>query len=142
MHQRFQWYRPMERGRRRSLGSHQRVGAFVALGFVALVACGGASRSGPPPAVAPRQPQNAAALCDTGQAQLEQHDYKAAADSLDRCIQADPARAYAYYYAGLAYQQLGDIGSMADRFERFLKLAPDDAPERPRVEAILRSIRE
>jgi len=124
------------------LGSHQRVGAFVALGFVALVACGGASRSGPPPAVAPRQPQNAAALCDTGQAQLEQHDYKAAADSLDRCIQADPARAYAYYYAGLAYQQLGDIGSMADRFERFLKLAPDDAPERPRVEAILRSIRE
>ncbi len=38
----------------------------------------------------------------------------------------------------MAYREIGRIDLMVERFERFIALAPE-APERPRVEAILRS---
>ena len=67
-------------------------------------------------------------------------DFGAAAQALDRTIAVNPTFAYAYYYAGLAYDRLRRADLMANRFEMFLRLAPK-APERPEVDAILRTVR-
>jgi hypothetical protein len=48
--------------------------------------------------------------------------------------------AYAHYYAGLMHYRAKQPDRMAIRFERFLQLAPD-APERPEVLQIMRTIR-
>jgi tetratricopeptide (TPR) repeat protein len=63
-----------------------------------------------------------------------------AASALDRAAEAEPSLAHAYYYAGLAYQRLNRVDLMANRFETFLRLAPD-APQRPEVQAIMSTIR-
>lgn len=67
-------------------------------------------------------------------------DVADAARAFDRCIAADPDFAYAYYHAGLAYERLGRADLVANRFETFVRLAPQ-APERPGVESILRTVR-
>ena len=63
-----------------------------------------------------------------------------AATAFDRAAELDPSRAYAYYYGGLMHYRAKSPDQMAVRFERFLKLAPD-APERPEVLQIMRTIR-
>ena len=83
---------------------------------------------------------SADALCQAGEARLQEQAFAAAAETLERCIAVDPTRAYAYYYAGMVYRQIDRVDRMADRFETFVRLAPD-APERPRVEAILEALR-
>ncbi len=84
----------------------------------------------------------AAALAhyQVGLVQAQQVDYAAAAASFEQATENDPAFAYAYYYAGLAHSRLDRTDQMAINFERFLQLAPD-APEAPRVESLMRSIR-
>jgi tetratricopeptide (TPR) repeat protein len=77
---------------------------------------------------------------ELGVAQARQNDFAAAALAFDRCAEVDPRFAYAYYNAALAYDRLGRSDLMAIRLETFLRLAPN-APERPEVEAILRTIR-
>ncbi|MBI3047727.1 MAG: tetratricopeptide repeat protein [Acidobacteria bacterium] len=67
-------------------------------------------------------------------------DFTAAAQAFDRSLEADPTFAYAYYYAGLTYDRLGRADLMVTRFDTFLRLAPQ-APERPEVESILRTVR-
>jgi tetratricopeptide (TPR) repeat protein len=67
-------------------------------------------------------------------------DWREAAESFDRVTQADPTNAYAYYYGGLMHSRANRTDLMAVRFERFLKLAPD-APERPEVQQIMRTVR-
>jgi tetratricopeptide (TPR) repeat protein len=67
-------------------------------------------------------------------------EWREAAESFDRVIETDPANAYAYYYGGLMHYRANRTDLMANRFERFLKLAPD-APERPEVLQIMRTIR-
>ena len=67
------------------------------------------------------------------------NDFASAARSFDVCIATAPTFAYAYYQSALAYQHLDRPDIMANRFDRFVRLAPN-APERPEVESVLRSI--
>ncbi len=67
-------------------------------------------------------------------------DYAASARNMDKTIEMDPKRAQAYYYAGIAYSQIRQMDKVVDRFQTFLKLAPD-APEAAKVKALLRNIR-
>ena len=109
--------------------------------LLTAMACGGGGRRPAMPASRPTATAASAdALCQAGEARLREQAYTAAIESLEQCIAADPTRAYAYYYAGIAYQRIGRVDLMADRFDMFLKLAPE-APERPQVEAILRALR-
>ena len=67
------------------------------------------------------------------------NDFASAARIFDACIDAAPTFAYAYYQSGLAYQRLDRADVMANRFDQFVRLAPN-APERPEVESVLRTI--
>ena len=75
-----------------------------------------------------------------GLAQAERRDYAQAALAFEAAIAVDPMPAYAHYYAGLSYYQAQRVDLMAKFFEGFLKLAPE-APERPQVESIMRTVR-
>jgi tetratricopeptide (TPR) repeat protein len=77
---------------------------------------------------------------ELGLARARRNDFAGAAEALDRSIETNPGFAYAYYHAGLAHNRLDRVDLMASRLETFLRLAPD-APERPEVEAILRTLR-
>jgi tetratricopeptide (TPR) repeat protein len=63
-----------------------------------------------------------------------------AAAALAKAAAIDPTFAYAHYYAGLAYSKTKQLDQMGTHLEYFLKLAPK-APERPAVEALMRSLR-
>lgn len=91
-------------------------------------------------AAAPRFPGNPFVQFELGRAYASRADPAAAARAFDRCADADPMFAYAYYYAALAYDRVNRPDLMALRMDTFLKLAPQ-APERPEVESILRTIR-
>ena len=71
---------------------------------------------------------------------MARKDYGAAVDAFSRTTDLDPAFASAYYYAGLANYRVKRIDLMTNNFGVFVKLAPD-APERPEVESILRTVR-
>lgn len=75
-----------------------------------------------------------------GLAYGETRDWANAATAFEKATTLNPTFAYAHYYAGMASYQIKRVDKMAVSFERFLKLAPQ-APERPAVEALLRSIR-
>jgi tetratricopeptide (TPR) repeat protein len=64
----------------------------------------------------------------------------AAADAFVKAAQANPSMAYAHYHAGMNFYEAKRIDQMAVYFENFLKLAPN-APERPAVESIMRTVR-
>jgi tetratricopeptide (TPR) repeat protein len=64
----------------------------------------------------------------------------AAADAFVKATQANPQMAYAHYHAGMNFYEAKRVADMAVYFENFLKLAPN-APERPAVESIMRTIR-
>jgi len=70
----------------------------------------------------------------------ESKAYAEAAAVLDKAVTIDPTFAYASYYAGFSHYQSKRVDRMANHFERFLKLAPE-APERPAIQALMRSIR-
>lgn len=67
-------------------------------------------------------------------------DSSAAAEAFARAADANPQMAYAHYYAGMNFYKAQRIDRMAVYFENFIKLAPD-APERPAVESIMRTVR-
>jgi len=67
------------------------------------------------------------------------NDFATAARIFDACIATAPTFAYAYYQSALAYQRLDRADVMANRFDQFVRLAPN-APERPEVESVLRTI--
>lgn len=67
-------------------------------------------------------------------------DHAGAADAFAKATQANPQMAYAHYYAGMSFYQAKRVDQMAVYFENFLKLAPN-APERPAVESIMRTVR-
>ena len=67
-------------------------------------------------------------------------DRAGAADAFVKATQANPQMAYAHYHAGMNFYEAKRIDQMAVYFENFLKLAPN-APERPAVESIMRTIR-
>jgi tetratricopeptide (TPR) repeat protein len=71
---------------------------------------------------------------------MARNDYGNAADSFTKATTLDPNFAAPYYYAGLANYRIKRIDLMANNFSTFVKLAPN-APERPEVESILRTVR-
>lgn len=68
------------------------------------------------------------------------NDWGTAVSAFTRSIELKPDFAYAHYYAGLSYQRQRQLSKTAEHFDAFLRLAPD-APERPAVLAILRTIK-
>ena len=66
-------------------------------------------------------------------------DFQSAARAFDLCIGTAPMFAYAYYQSALTYQRLNRPDVMANRLDRFARLAPN-APERPQVDSILRTL--
>jgi tetratricopeptide (TPR) repeat protein len=77
---------------------------------------------------------------ELGLAHARRNDFAGAAQAFDRCTQANPRFAYAYYNSGLAYDRLNRSDLMTNRLEMFQRLAPA-APERAEVETILRAVR-
>jgi tetratricopeptide (TPR) repeat protein len=71
---------------------------------------------------------------------MARKEYGDAVDGFTKAVQLDPAFAAAHYYAGLANYRVKRIDLMTNHFETFIKLAPN-APERPEVESILRTVR-
>ena len=67
-------------------------------------------------------------------------DRPAAADAFVKATQANPQMAYAHFYAAMNFYEAKRVDRMATYFENFLKLAPN-APERPAVESIMRTVR-
>jgi len=67
-------------------------------------------------------------------------DRAGAADAFVRATKANPQMAYAHYHAGMNFYEAKRVDQMAVYFENFLKLAPN-APERPAVESIMRTVR-
>jgi tetratricopeptide (TPR) repeat protein len=66
--------------------------------------------------------------------------WQMAASEFDTAAMINPANAYAHYYGGLMHYRANRPDRMAIHFEQFLKLAPD-APERPEVMQIMRTVR-
>jgi tetratricopeptide (TPR) repeat protein len=64
----------------------------------------------------------------------------AAADAFAKAAETSPQTAYAHYHAGMNFYKAKRVDRMAVYFENFLKLAPN-APERPAVESIMRTVR-
>ena len=70
----------------------------------------------------------------------KRQEWPAAATEFDRVTEINPSNAYAHYYGGLMHYRANRLDRMANHFEQFLKLAPD-APERPEVTQIMRTVR-
>ncbi|HYX82336.1 MAG TPA: tetratricopeptide repeat protein [Gemmatimonadales bacterium] len=74
-----------------------------------------------------------------GLALSARQDMAGAAAAFQKASDLDPGWAHAHYYAGIAYSKVKRADLTASHFQTFLKLAPD-APERPEVESILRTL--
>jgi tetratricopeptide (TPR) repeat protein len=75
-----------------------------------------------------------------GIVQTLRNDVAGASAALEKAVQIDGADAYAHYYAGLAASKLRRTDRMIAHFEAFIRLAPE-APERPTVETLLRTVK-
>lgn len=75
-----------------------------------------------------------------GLVQTLRNDFGGASAALEKAAQIDGADAYAHYYAGLAASKLRRTDRMIAHFEAFVRLAPE-APERPTVETLLRTVK-
>jgi tetratricopeptide (TPR) repeat protein len=84
--------------------------------------------------------QLAEAHYQVGLVEAFRQDFASAATAFDRASELDPQFAYAHYHGGLAHYRNKRTDRMASHFELFVKLAPQ-APERPEVESILRTLR-
>jgi lipoprotein NlpI len=71
---------------------------------------------------------------------MARQEYGDAVDAFSKATELDPTFAAAYYYAGLANYRVKRIDLMTNNFGVFVKLAPN-APERPEVESILRTVK-
>jgi tetratricopeptide (TPR) repeat protein len=70
----------------------------------------------------------------------KRQEWAPAAAEFERVTDISPSNAYAHYYGGLMQYRANRPDRMANHFEQFLKLAPD-APERPEVTQIMRTVR-
>jgi tetratricopeptide (TPR) repeat protein len=126
--------------RRLDNGDPQNAWAFI--GRAALAALGGdmdaafeaASRA------VELAPDSSHAHYQLGLIKSLRSDPEGAAAAFERATEIDGYDAYAHYYAGINYSRSDRLDRMAVHFQAFLNLAPE-APERPQVEAILRSLR-
>ena len=74
-----------------------------------------------------------------GLALVRQQQWADAAAAFEAASSRQPTNAYAHYYGGMAYYRANRVDRMATHFEQFLKLAPE-APERPEVQSIMRTL--
>ena len=84
-------------------------------------------------------PGNVFVQYELGLSYVVASDFQSAARAFDLCVDTAPMFAYAYYQSALAYQRLNRPDVMANRLDRFARLAPN-APERPQVDSILRTL--
>lgn len=75
-----------------------------------------------------------------GIVQTLRNDFGGASEALEKAAEIDGTDAYAHYYAGLAASKLRRTDRMIAHFEAFIRLAPE-APERPTVETLLRTVK-
>jgi len=80
------------------------------------------------------------AFYQLGLAASKQGDFATAVTAFTKSIDLNANFAYAHYYAALAYQRQRQLAKSAERFESFLRLAPD-APEKQAVQAIMRTLK-
>ena len=85
-------------------------------------------------------PDMAEAHYQLGLVLAKREEWAPAATEFDKVTELSPSNAYAYYYGGLMHYRANRPDQMAIHFDRFLKLAPD-APERPEVMSIMRTVR-
>lgn len=85
-------------------------------------------------------PASFQAAYQLGLVQAQRNDWAAAAEAFERAAAANPAFAYAHYYAGMASSRIQRPDRVAAHFEQFLKLAPN-APERSAVMSLMRTLR-
>jgi tetratricopeptide (TPR) repeat protein len=83
---------------------------------------------------------NAYAHYQVGLVASRQNNFQRAAEAFGRSVVLKPDFAYGHYYAGLANSRIRRIPKMSEHLETFMRLAPD-APERPAIAAILRTLR-
>lgn len=83
---------------------------------------------------------SAQAQYQLGSVMSARDDQQQAADAFARAAELNPQMAYAHYEAGMAFYKVRRVDRMAVYFENFLKLAPD-APEKPAVQSIMRTVR-
>jgi tetratricopeptide (TPR) repeat protein len=83
---------------------------------------------------------NAFAQYQLGLSASKAGDFGTAVAAFTRATELKPDFAYAHYYAALAHQRMRQLPKAAERFDSFLRLAPD-APERSAVVAILRTLK-
>jgi tetratricopeptide (TPR) repeat protein len=83
---------------------------------------------------------SAQARFQLGLVESARNNQQEAADAFAKATELDPQMAYAHYEAGMAFYKARKVDRMAVYFENFLKLAPD-APERPAVQSIMRTVR-
>jgi len=85
-------------------------------------------------------PDMAEAHYQLGLVLAKREEWAPAATEFDKVTELNPSNAYAYYYGGLMHYRANRPDQMAIHFDRFLKLAPD-APERPEVMSIMKTVR-
>jgi tetratricopeptide (TPR) repeat protein len=85
-------------------------------------------------------PPDPSANFQLGLVLAKQQQWADAAAAFDVAAERDPSLAYAHYYGGLMHYRANRTDRMAIHFEQFLKLAPQ-APERPEVTSIMRTLR-
>jgi tetratricopeptide (TPR) repeat protein len=77
---------------------------------------------------------------ELGLALLDRSQFAEASAAFGRALALDPTFAYAHYYAGMVAERQGRAADLVAHLQTFIRLAPN-APERPGVEAILRTVR-
>lgn len=77
---------------------------------------------------------------ELGLVAADMNDWAAASAAFERALELRPDLAYAHYYAGQAFQRQRNLGKTAEHFQAFLRMAPE-APERPAVQAVLRTLK-
>ena len=83
---------------------------------------------------------SAQARYQLGLVESARNNQQQAAEAFAKAAELDPQMAYAHYEAGMAFYKAKRVDRMAVYFENFLKLAPN-APERPAVQSIMRTVR-
>ena len=83
---------------------------------------------------------SAQARFQLGLVESARNNQQQAADAFAKSTELDPQMAYAHYEAGMAFYKAKKVDRMAVYFENFLRLAPN-APERPGVQSIIKTIR-
>lgn len=83
---------------------------------------------------------SAQARFQLGLVESARNNQQQAADAFAKATELDPQMAYAHYEAGMAFYKAKKVDRMAVYFENFLRLAPN-APERPAVQSIMKTIR-